>query len=353
VSDKKLAVASTTDPNLIAYYNADVVTANDYYPFGSQMPGRKFSQANSSYRYGFNGQEKSEENCGCGDTYTAQFWEYDSRTGRRYNVDPVEDIGISPYATNRNNPILYTDPKGDCPFCPFLAGMIAGAIAEMAEQTISIAVDNLQNGRPMFEGLGKKMDFGDVLVSSIQGGLMTLPGVGVGAEVISEVAGNYIKSAFDASGEKGFVNVFDNSKSQSDFEKDFVTNSMGSVAGAAPVAKVVTTTATKVTAKAVIKTTAKAVASGVRTGAYETATGMIIDEATKSKSKSNSNASSNSKSKNNNSTKTPTAKTTSTKSTKTDWKSILVRTLNGKPVPTNSTQPYDNEVFKKVPVSKK
>jgi hypothetical protein len=36
---------------LSAYYKADVLTANDYYPFGMQMPGRKFS-ISSSYRYG-------------------------------------------------------------------------------------------------------------------------------------------------------------------------------------------------------------------------------------------------------------------------------------------------------------
>ena len=93
------------------YYNADVVTANDYYPFGSQMPGRKFAQANSSYRYGFNGQEKSNEINE--NSYTAEFWQYDGRIGRRFNVDPKPKIGISDYATLGNNPIWYTDILGD------------------------------------------------------------------------------------------------------------------------------------------------------------------------------------------------------------------------------------------------
>jgi hypothetical protein len=114
ISDKKIAVASTTDPNLIAYYNADVVTANDYYPGGSQMPGRKFTQANSSYRYGFNGQEKSDDLTA--GNYTAMFWEYDSRIGRRWNVDPV--YKNSPYECFNGNPILLSDPSGADPEDP-------------------------------------------------------------------------------------------------------------------------------------------------------------------------------------------------------------------------------------------
>ncbi len=111
ISDKKLAVASTTDPNLIAYYNADVVTANDYYPFGMTMPGRKFTQPNSSYRYGFNGQENSDE-IGAGLT-TAMYWEYDSRIGRRWNVDPILKEWESPYLCFSGNPILFSDINGD------------------------------------------------------------------------------------------------------------------------------------------------------------------------------------------------------------------------------------------------
>jgi RHS repeat-associated protein len=80
-----------------------------------QMPGRKYSQTNSSYRYGFNGQEKSEDvTTG---NYTAMFWEYDSRTGRRWNLDPLANQfpELSPYCTNNNNPIKFSDPTGAKP----------------------------------------------------------------------------------------------------------------------------------------------------------------------------------------------------------------------------------------------
>lgn len=47
--------------------------------------------------------------------YTAEFWEYDSRTGRRWNRDPKPLTEESEYATNKDNPIKYNDPNGDCP----------------------------------------------------------------------------------------------------------------------------------------------------------------------------------------------------------------------------------------------
>lgn len=116
VSDKK--IQHTSSNTTVEYYTADVVTANDYYPFGMQMPGRKFTQPNSSYRYSYNGQEKTNEISGAGNHTTAMFWEYDTRTGIRWNRDPVVDPSISPYATNEDNPIKNSDPNGDCSTCP-------------------------------------------------------------------------------------------------------------------------------------------------------------------------------------------------------------------------------------------
>jgi len=75
------------------------------------MPGRKYQAGAGLYRYGFNGQEKSTE---LNDNlYTAEYWEYDSRIGRRWNVDPKSTFGLSEYAAFNNNPILISDVKGD------------------------------------------------------------------------------------------------------------------------------------------------------------------------------------------------------------------------------------------------
>jgi RHS repeat-associated protein len=75
------------------------------------MPGRTYS-AMTGYRYGFNRQEKDDEIKGDGNSYNAEFWEYDPRIGRRWNVDPVEKAYESPYSAFSNNPIWNVDPDG-------------------------------------------------------------------------------------------------------------------------------------------------------------------------------------------------------------------------------------------------
>jgi RHS repeat-associated protein len=75
------------------------------------MPGRKYSVGGSGYRYGFNGQENSDE-IAAGLT-TAMYWEYDSRVGRRWNRDPVVKDWESPYVTFSNNPINRIDILGN------------------------------------------------------------------------------------------------------------------------------------------------------------------------------------------------------------------------------------------------
>ncbi len=76
-----------------------------------QMPGRKYQQGNSKYRYSINGQEKETELNE--NITTAEFWEYDSRIVRRWNIDPKPNISLSPYNCFAGNPILFSDSKGD------------------------------------------------------------------------------------------------------------------------------------------------------------------------------------------------------------------------------------------------
>ncbi len=75
-------------------------------------PGRKYNSA-SAYRYGFNGQEKSQEIDTFANLTTAKFWEYDTRTGLRWNIDPIGNPYTSPYAAFNRNPILHNDALGD------------------------------------------------------------------------------------------------------------------------------------------------------------------------------------------------------------------------------------------------
>jgi len=75
------------------------------------IPGRSFST--TAYKWGFNGQEKDDEVYGSGNLNTAMFWEYDTRLGRRWNIDPKPIIGISEYVCFADNPIVNMDILGD------------------------------------------------------------------------------------------------------------------------------------------------------------------------------------------------------------------------------------------------
>jgi hypothetical protein len=67
-----------------------------------------------------NTQEKDDEIYGQGNTYSAEFWKYDARLGRRWNVDPkaAKFPYCSPYAFCFDNPIILTDLDGQEPI-PF------------------------------------------------------------------------------------------------------------------------------------------------------------------------------------------------------------------------------------------
>ncbi|MBL0133405.1 MAG: hypothetical protein IPP79_04975 [Chitinophagaceae bacterium] len=66
----------------------------------------------ANYRFGFIGQEMDNEIKGLGNLTTAQFWEYDSRIGRRWNIDPLGKPWESSYSALSNNPINRIDPLG-------------------------------------------------------------------------------------------------------------------------------------------------------------------------------------------------------------------------------------------------
>ncbi|MES2545187.1 MAG: hypothetical protein V4548_09905, partial [Bacteroidota bacterium] len=79
--------------------------------FGMLVPNRHASS--TAYRYGFQGQEKVDEISGEGNHNTAMFWEYDTRIGRRWNLDPIDKPFLSDYSVLGNNPISRVDENGD------------------------------------------------------------------------------------------------------------------------------------------------------------------------------------------------------------------------------------------------
>jgi RHS repeat-associated protein len=107
----------------VGYY-PELLALNDYYPFGMLMPDRN-PAAGNGYRFGFNGQEKTDEVYGKGNLNTALFWEYDTRIARRWNVDPKAALlpSWSPYVFCKDNPIIYIDPDGQFPI--FINGRVS------------------------------------------------------------------------------------------------------------------------------------------------------------------------------------------------------------------------------------
>jgi len=122
VSDRKLSVDSNND-GVVDYYTANVVTANDYYPFGMVENDRQFSQPNSSFRYGFNDKENDNDIENGAQDYGMRI--NDVRLGRFLSIDPITKKypELTPYQFASNTPIwgvdidglevkIYTETKG-------------------------------------------------------------------------------------------------------------------------------------------------------------------------------------------------------------------------------------------------
>ena len=111
ISDRKIPHESTT--GIIDYYTADIMSAQDYYPFGQEMPGRNFSS--NTYKFGFNGKLKDDEIAGVtGADYDYGARMYDARVCRFLSVDPITSQYpmLTPYQFASNSPISGIDLDG-------------------------------------------------------------------------------------------------------------------------------------------------------------------------------------------------------------------------------------------------
>ncbi len=107
ISDKKLY--SSSNGTTVDFYLPDVISATGIYSGGMVQPGRSFSA--SKYQFSINGQLKTNEIAP--NTTSAEFWEFDSRVMRRWNVDPVIKLWQSPYVCFSNSPTSRSDLNGD------------------------------------------------------------------------------------------------------------------------------------------------------------------------------------------------------------------------------------------------
>jgi len=94
------------------YYNADVISYSDYYPFGMLLPNRH--ESSNEYRYGFQGQEKDDEIKGEGNSLNYKYRMHDTRIGRFFAVDPLtsEYPHYTPYSFSGNKVIAFRELEG-------------------------------------------------------------------------------------------------------------------------------------------------------------------------------------------------------------------------------------------------
>jgi RHS repeat-associated protein len=109
ISDIKYPIE---DNGYVDYFEAHLVSISDYSPFGVQLDERTVSS--SSYRYGFQGQEKDDEVKGSGNSMNYKYRMYDPRVGRFFAVDPLAPSypHNSPYAFSENKLIHMVELEG-------------------------------------------------------------------------------------------------------------------------------------------------------------------------------------------------------------------------------------------------
>ena len=137
-------------------YPVGNIIQSNLHSFGMLIKERTFSSAN--YRYGFNSQEKVDEVAGEGNTNTAEYWEYDTRLGRRWNLDPKPNPSISDYAAFANNPIFFNDVIGDIPWQQVFKGKTISHHSDFAQRRDfkenGVVVHDFHNGIDMPEKSG-------------------------------------------------------------------------------------------------------------------------------------------------------------------------------------------------------
>jgi len=138
VTDRK----TVTNPNNFTTFTPDVLSYNDYYPFGMLLPGR--SDNSKEYRYGFQGQEKDDKIKGEGNSVNYKFRMHDPRVGRFFAVDPLTKKYpyLTPYQFSSNQPIHASELEG-----LESSNELGGAdMANMTAEIIAGAWAGLNNG---------------------------------------------------------------------------------------------------------------------------------------------------------------------------------------------------------------
>ncbi|ASZ10850.1 RHS repeat protein [Chitinophaga pendula] len=147
MTDNRRGIDANGD-GTIDYYEPEIASAQDYYPFGMLQPGRSYGTGD--YRYGFNGKENDNEVKGQGNQQDYGMRIYDPRVGKFLSIDPLtKDYPYySPYQFAGNTPTKFIDLDGAEPALapsagplmrPILGGGTAMPMAPYARYGVSAA----------------------------------------------------------------------------------------------------------------------------------------------------------------------------------------------------------------------
>ena len=109
ITDRRIQACGAGD---VMYYEAQIVSISDYYPFGMTIKERSYQAV--SYRFGFNGYERDDEVKGRGNSIDFGARIYDPRLGRFLSTDPwqYKYAWQTPYAYFKNCPTSVKDFAG-------------------------------------------------------------------------------------------------------------------------------------------------------------------------------------------------------------------------------------------------
>jgi len=114
ISDKRVSICD--EYLAVERFEAEVLSAVDYYPGGMLIPGRQGYAGNDSALAinGFNGMRNDHEINGHGNAVDFGARIYDSRLVRWLSLDPLQNInpGMSPFVGMGNNPVFFVDGDG-------------------------------------------------------------------------------------------------------------------------------------------------------------------------------------------------------------------------------------------------
>jgi RHS repeat-associated protein len=115
-------------------YNAVVISAVDYYPFGMSIDSRTYTSA--LYRYGFNGKETDKETSE--QDYGMRI--YDPRNPTFLSIDPIAKKypNLSPYQFASDNPIWGKDINGLELITPFFSTSAIEILPDLIQSDITL-----------------------------------------------------------------------------------------------------------------------------------------------------------------------------------------------------------------------